>query len=87
LSLTTPQRLGECGSPPYSRDFALIDCHFFEIFTKHLAGKRFAADDDIKQAPTSWLQTFAIYFFDGGMKALIPWQNRRLNISDDYMED
>jgi hypothetical protein len=70
----------------YSPDFALSDCHFFEIVTNRLAGKRFATDGDIKQGLSSWLQTFAIYFFYTGMKALILWQNRRLNISDDYTE-
>jgi len=64
-------RLGGCGSASYSPDFVLSDCHFFEIVTNHLAGKRFGIDDDIKQGLTSWLQTFAIYFFNTEMKDLI----------------
>jgi hypothetical protein len=86
LALTTALRLGGCGSHSSNPDFALSDCHFFEIVTNRLVGKTFAIDDVIKQGLSSWLQTFAIYFFYTEMEALILWQNRRLNISDDYTE-
>jgi hypothetical protein len=39
---------------------------------KHLAGKRFATDADMKKAVTSWLSTLDTYFFYAGIQALVP---------------
>jgi hypothetical protein len=44
----------------------------FQIYgprKKHLAGKRFAADGDVKQAVASCLQALDSDFFYGGMQA------------------
>jgi hypothetical protein len=37
-----------------------------ELFTRHLAGKPFATDNDVKEAVISWLQTFDTDFFYTG---------------------
>jgi len=34
--------------------------HFFGPLRKHLAGKRYAIDADVKQAVTSWLDTLTL---------------------------
>jgi hypothetical protein len=39
--------------------------HLFKSLQKHLAGKRFATDADVKQVVTLWLQTLDINFFAG----------------------
>ena len=48
----------------------------------HLARKRFATDTDVKQAVTSWLQTYDNDFFYSG----IPRWGKCLNVSGDYAE-
>jgi len=46
------------------------DFYLFGPRKKHLAGKKFAADADVKQAVT-WLQTFNTYLFY--IQAYKPW--------------
>ena len=45
------------------RDLAPRDFHPFGPCKKHLAGKRFTKDADMKQVVTSWLQTLDTHFF------------------------
>jgi hypothetical protein len=40
---------------------------------KHLTGKHFATDTDVKQAITSSLQTLDTDFFYALVQALVPW--------------
>jgi hypothetical protein len=46
----------------------------------HIAQSKsqFAADTDVKQATTSWLQTLDTYFFCNGIQALVVHWNRWL---------
>jgi len=53
------------------------------------AGKQFVTDVDVKQAVTSWLQTFYTELFYAGIKALVPrWVKclTVLNVSGKYVE-
>jgi hypothetical protein len=43
--------------------------NLFGPFKKHLAGKRFATDADVKKVVTSGLST---HFFYAGIQALVP---------------
>jgi len=43
------------------------DFNLFGPLKKHLAGKRFATDANVKQAVTSWLSTPNTYFFYTGI--------------------
>jgi hypothetical protein len=43
-----------------------------EYIKKHLAGKRFAADAEVKQAVASWLQTLDTIFICARIQALEP---------------
>jgi hypothetical protein len=75
------------GRRPYSRDVVSSDFHLFGFFEKHLAGKRFATDADVKQAVTSWLQTLdTSLFFNGIQVFLVPRWDKCLNVNGDYVE-
>jgi hypothetical protein len=39
---------------------------------KHLAGKAYATDADVKQAVTSWLRKLDTNFFSAGIQAFVP---------------
>jgi len=47
------------------------DVVLFEHCKKHLPGKQFATDADVKQVVTSWLRTPHTIFFYGRMQALV----------------
>ena len=58
----------------------------FGLLKKHLAGKRFATDADVKQVITSWLQTLDTDFLYAGIQALAPQWERCVNENSDYVE-
>jgi hypothetical protein len=58
----------------------------FGSLKKHLDGKRFATDADIKQAVTSCLQTLDTDFFCAAIQALMPQWDKRLNVNVDCVE-
>jgi hypothetical protein len=49
------------------------DVRLLILLKKHLAGRRFATDADVKQAVTSWQQTLDINFFYAGIQAVVSW--------------
>ena len=55
--------------PPYSSNLTLHDFHLFGPFKKHLPDKQFAADTDVKQAVTFWLQKLNTSFFFASYKS------------------
>jgi hypothetical protein len=59
--------------------------HVFGLHKKHLAGKQFAVNTDLKQAVTCWLQTLGTDFCFIGIQTLMPWY-KSLNFSGTYME-
>ena len=62
------------------RDFCV-----FGLQKKHLAGKQFALNTDLKQAVTCWLQTLGTDFCFRGIQDLMPWY-KSLNFSGTYLE-
>jgi hypothetical protein len=48
------------------------DFDLFGPLNKHLAEKQFAADTNMQQAVTSWLETLATYFFYARIYAWVP---------------
>jgi hypothetical protein len=55
----------------------------FGPLKKHLAGKRFATDADVKQAVISWLQTRYTDFLYIKVQALVPGCDKCLNVNAD----
>jgi hypothetical protein len=58
--------------PPYNSNVTHRDFSLSGPVKKHLAGKQFATDTDMKQAVTSWLQTLDTNFFHIRIQALVP---------------
>jgi len=53
---------------------------------KHLAGKRFITEADVKQAVTSWLQAVEKTFFCAGLEALVLPRGKCLKANVEYVE-
>jgi len=62
------------------------DVHLFGPLTKHLVGKRFAADTSVLQAVASCLQILDTDFFYASIQALGPWWDKCSNTNDGYVE-
>jgi hypothetical protein len=62
------------------------DVHLFGSLTKHLVGKRFAADISLLQAVASCLQSFDADFFYASIQALGPQWDKCLNTNDGYVK-
>jgi hypothetical protein len=67
--------------PPRSLGLIPNGFHLFGPLKKHLAGKWFASDINMKQAVISWLQTRDVDFFCAGMQALVSQWAKCLNVS------
>ena len=56
-------------------DLAPSDFHFFPHLKRDLKGTRFASDDEVKQAVTSWIkQRTPEFFIDGMCKLVLGWK-------------
>lgn len=64
-------------------DFAPSDLFYFGPLTRHLAGKRFSAEENMKQAATSCLQAIYTISFYGGMQASVPRRDKCWNVKGD----
>jgi hypothetical protein len=62
------------------------DFHVFGAVMKHLAGKHFATDSNMKQAVTSSLQTLDTSFLYIRIQALVLWWDKGLSVNGYYME-
>jgi len=58
--------------PLYSLNLMLSDFHLFRPCKKHLAGKYFTTDINMKQAVTAQLQTLDMYLFYARIQVLVP---------------
>jgi len=61
------------------------DIHLFGHLNKHLAGKQFATDANVKQAVTSYRHIIPVFFYAEIQPSLLRW-NKFLSVSDDYRE-
>lgn len=61
------------------------DLHLSEAHKKHLASKQFAADANMKQAVTSWIQTVDTDFFVAVTQAFTV-VGQMLSVNGDYIE-
>jgi hypothetical protein len=60
--------------------------YFFGSRRKHLAGKHFATDADVKQAVTYWLQTLDTDVLHAEIQVLMLRWDKCINVSGDYVE-
>ena len=57
---------------PYSPHLAPPDFFLFPKMKEHLAGKRFANDEDLKDAVVTWLNNQAATWYEEGIHKLVP---------------
>lgn len=74
------------GHPPYSPDLAPSDFHLFPKLKEFLGGKQFGNDDELKEAVTTWLKSFAADEYNDGIEKLVPRYNKCLDNNGDYVE-
>jgi len=79
----TPRILGH---PPYSPELAPSDFHLFLHLKKHLAGKKFDDDDEMKVEVMTWFKVQAADFYDSGKQKLVPILNKCLDNAGDCVE-
>lgn len=72
--------------PLFSLSHMLSYFRLFRPCKKHLAGKYFTTDINMKQAVTAQLQTLDTYLFYVRIQVLVPWRDKCVNISGDYVE-
>lgn len=57
--------------PPYSPDFGQSDFHLFRHLKKHLGGKHFGSDKEVKTAVKTWFSELAAEFFEEDIQNLV----------------
>jgi hypothetical protein len=53
---------------------------------KHLAGKNFDDDGEVKEEVMTWFRGQAADFYDSGIQKLVPRLNKYLDNAGDYVE-
>ncbi|GBM41528.1 hypothetical protein AVEN_32332-1 [Araneus ventricosus] len=71
---------GKFVSPPYSPDLAL------NLDSKHLSGKRFTSNSDVKTTAENWLNVQGRDFYQAGLNKLVLRLDKCLNRFGDYVE-
>lgn len=84
-------KVHECGfqiiqHPPYSPDLAPSDYYLFPNLKKHLAGTRFASDDDVIEAVEGYLGMQEETFYTEGIWKLQHRWKKCVEVSGDYVE-
>lgn len=74
------------GHPPYSPDLAPSDFHLFPELKKHLGGRRFANEDELKQQVERWLASLAGEWYATGLKKLLTRYQKCIEVQGDYVE-
>lgn len=70
--------------PPYSPDLSPCDFHLFGPLKKHLKGKRFNSDDELKDTVEDWLLSQPQTFWEQGILRLVKQWDSCIAASGDY---
>ena len=70
--------------PPYSPDMSPCDFHLFGPLKKHLKGKRFHSDDELKDTVEDWLLSQPQDFWEQGIFRLVKQWDSCAQASGDY---
>ncbi|KAL4143874.1 hypothetical protein QTP88_006129 [Uroleucon formosanum] len=71
--------------PPYSPDLAPSDYHLFTSLKKHMGGKKFSTDEEVK-AVDKWSKKMAAEFYKADIKKLICRITTCIERNGDYVE-
>jgi len=86
-TVETEQQLGfELQHAPYSPDLAPSDDHIFGPLKEALRGRRFASDEEVKEAVHTWLREQPKSFFSAGIQKLVERYNKCIVSQGDYVE-
>lgn len=77
----------EVPHPPYSPDLAPSDFYLFRLLKKHLRGKRFDDDDELKIATEEYLQMVGKRFYEKGVNELPERWRKCIQLRGDYVEE
>jgi [histone H3]-lysine36 N-dimethyltransferase SETMAR len=82
------QRCGfhQCNHPPYSPDLAPSDFYLFRLLKKHLRGKRFTDDDQLRSAVEDWFGGREEGFYLNGIKELEKRWTKCITLGGQYIE-
>jgi len=72
--------------PAYSPDLAPSDFYLFGPLKNALRGRRFAADDEVKEAVHDWLRSQPQTFFSKGIKKFTDRWAKCIEKKGDYIE-
>jgi histone-lysine N-methyltransferase SETMAR len=72
--------------PAYSPDLAPLDFHLFGPLKNAPRGRRFAADDEVKEAVHDWLRSQPQTLFSNGIKKLTDRWAKCIEKKGDYIE-
>ena len=72
--------------PLYSPDLAPSDFHLFRYLKEFFGDKRFATDDEMKDAVQDWLSSHAADAYDLGIQKLGERFDKSLNRYGNYVE-
>ena len=82
---TTAELLRGYGPPFLESRFHALWFSSHRSLKKHIAGKRFLTDTDVKRAAIPCVLTVDIYFFYAGIPNLVQLWDKYLYVSDDYV--
>ena len=72
--------------PPYSPDLAPNDYHIFSPLKEALRVRRFASNEEVKEAVHTWLQEQPKSIFSAGIQKLVERYNKYIVLQEDYVE-
>lgn len=72
--------------PPYSPDVAPSDYHLFPALKKDLGGRKFATDEEVRQAVLTFLREAAGSWFEEGIQKFVCRMRKVIEREGDYIE-
>ena len=71
---------------PYSPELAPSEFLLLPKLKEHFPGKRFANDEDLKDAVVIWLNNQAATWYEEGIQKLVPRYDKCLHVKGDCVE-
>src|SRR5688572_13595232 len=72
--------------PPYSPDFAPVDCHLLGKLEESLRGNHYASVEDVKRGVQTWIKQMPAAFYERGIMDLVPRWQKCIAGDGDYVE-
>jgi hypothetical protein len=72
--------------PPVFHDPAPSDYYLFTSLKKHMGGKKFSSDEEVKETVDKWTKEVAAEFYEAGIKKLICRLTTCIERKGDYVE-